>query len=155
MAASNDKNAFTGTWVLDSKRSQSLDEVLKAQGVGLIKRKAIDNSKITQKLSVNADASELALEFHSTFKTKTDTIKLDGSPAQDQNDDGEAVTRKAFWKEENGEIHLVVDSANEVKGNSISVVRRVIEDGKTLEQNIIFKGKDGKELSAKRYFTKQ
>ena len=75
-AAAVDHPDFSGTFKLDLKASDSLDEMLKAQGASWVERKAAGSVVVTQIVRHRGDVVEMVVK--SSLKTRKETIRIGG-----------------------------------------------------------------------------
>lgn len=136
---------FSGTWVLDLKASDSLDELLKAQGVSWMKRKAIAGLKVTQ--TVSQTDNQVTIETSSSRGNRSQTLQVDGETREVEQDRGTAQVRHE-WRGDD------LQSTSELPkdGGVLTSVRSLSEDGKTLTQSLILKKSDGSTIEVARIF---
>lgn len=140
---------LSGTWQLDRKASDSPEELLQAQGVGFMKRKAAAGLDVTQNITQEGD--QLTIQTVTSANTKTDTIEVDGETRSVQGKRGTAKVRHE-WR---GEV-LVTTSTMPMKDGEGQIVtqRSLSDDGKTLTQRIELTRPDGSKVSLNRIFRK-
>ncbi len=140
---------FSGTWSLDRDASDSPEPLLKAQGVGWMKRKAAAGMDVTQNITHQGD--KLTIETVTSARTKTDTLQVDGETRTVEGDKGAAQVRHE-WQ---GEV-LVSTSALQTKDGpgTLVVHRKLSDDGQTLEQRIALTLADGSTVEIARVFRK-
>ena len=103
---------FSGTWRLDLKAPEatSMEEILKAQGVPLIKRKAMDTMSMTQ--VITQTEKTLTIKADVALGARTRVLYLDGS-TQVQNSDGIGkVESRSFWDKDGTALVTVSKSAS-------------------------------------------
>ncbi|MEO0606042.1 MAG: lipocalin/fatty-acid binding family protein [Myxococcota bacterium] len=135
---------FSGTWVLDLSASDSPDELLKAQGVSWVKRKAAAKLDVTQ--NVKQDGDEVTIETVTSRKTKTTTLQVDGETRTVDGDRGKAEVTHAW----DGEA--LVSTSTGPDGGSLVTRRSLSDDGRTLTQRVTLTSKDGSTVSIDRIF---
>ncbi|MEN0067311.1 MAG: lipocalin/fatty-acid binding family protein [Myxococcota bacterium] len=134
---------FTGTWVLDHSASDSPEELLKAQGMSMIKRKAVAKLDVTQK--VTQEGNVMTFEVVTSKKTKTNTLHVDGEVRTVEGDRGSARVRHV-WEGDD----LVSTS---ITDETTIVTRRTLSDGgRTMTQRFTLTPKDGSTISINRVF---
>ncbi len=67
---------LAGTWVLDKDASESVDAMLKAQGVSFVERKVAAGLDVTQTIAVSGDA--ITLHIVTSKKTEDQALTADG-----------------------------------------------------------------------------
>lgn len=82
---------FDGTWVLDLSASDSMDPLLKAQGVSAMKRMAAAALVVTQRITASASSVRLVVE--SKANNTDNTIAMDGSAHTEKGPAGDIVAR--------------------------------------------------------------
>jgi len=137
-----------GTWQLDRSASDSPDELLQAQGVGWLKRKAAAGMSVTLIITHLGD-DKVKIETVSSARTKTDTLEIDGEVRDVEGERGTAKVRHE-WK---GEV-LVTTAVMSMKNGEGTVVssRSVSDDGKTLTQRVELTRPDGTQAKFTRVF---
>jgi hypothetical protein len=137
-----------GVWELDWKRSDSPDAVLSAQGVGYVTRKIICGLNITETLTISE--TEVKMEKATKVKNTCDVLKIGAKEAITDDVLGN-VTQSVTVDEEKTKIviELVGDSGTTTNTRTLSA------DGKEMVFVSSFTDKNGKEVRATRYFTRQ
>jgi hypothetical protein len=153
LASATQRPNFSGTWMLDPKASDSVDEILKAQGANFIERQGAKGAKITQQ--IQQDASQMTITVKSPVKTTTEVLKLDGTPMVSQTDRLGNVKTKTTWGTDNTTLISVVEPTEaDAKFKTLKLSRTLQDQGKTMNQLIEMTLKDGKVLKANRVFRK-
>lgn len=89
-AFAEDVPDFSGTWLLDEDASDSVDPILKAQGVSWFKRKIMGGLKLTQR--IRQSGNTLDVTFVTSAKTQQHEWIVDGKPHVRTLDDGREAT---------------------------------------------------------------
>lgn len=138
---------FSGVWTLDLKASESLDAVLKAQGISWLKRKAAAGLQVTQ--TIAQTDTQLTVDVTSSMHEKHHVFEVDGKDRVVEGDQGAAVVNHV-WE---GEV-LVTTSVRH-DGSSTLVIRRALaDDGRTMTLDLSLTAA-GAVHTAKRVFRKQ
>lgn len=140
---------LAGTWVLDLEASDSVDPILKAQGVSWMKRKAAASLQVT--LTIAGSGNDLTIDTESSLSSRSETLTVDGETRTKQSDKGPAqVTHE--WKG----ADLLSTATLPMKGGEGQFVtlRSVSSDGTTLTQTITMTQPDGTKHVVKRIFRK-
>lgn len=115
---------FSGIWVLDQQASESLDPILKAQGMNLLLRGVVNAMGIKQVI----DDQHTTIRF--TIKTllgeRQDQIQVDQSGV----DEHDGATSRSFW--DAGELVTVINMKTEHQQPANYIVRRQLA-----EENLI------------------
>lgn len=138
-----------GTWVLDPKSSDSLDPLLKAQGVSWVKRQAVDGLQVTQTLTRAGD--QVTLRVVSSASTQQESFSVDGQERTVEGDKGTMqVTHR--W---DGDVLVTVQKTETPDGTATVTTRReASDDGTRLTQRITLQKPDGVTISVDRVFRK-
>ena len=132
--ASARTSAWTGTWTIDRAASDSLEAVLRAQGVSKAKRLVADKVELTQKLVDHGDRLDVEMIGP---RPRSGTLTFDGKERSKTTDQGEMHYRAK--REASGAV--VVISRPAAGGGLIIVVQRTLDaDGQTLRQTVTVKG---------------
>lgn len=143
---------LSGTWVLDKEASDSVDELLKSQGVSWAQRKVVAGLDVTQVISQSGDSVTVAVD--TSKKDRTETLVADGVARQVTSDEGATATVTHSWQ---GSALVTRSSGVDKQGRQAeTTITRTLEDGGgTLRQLIEFSADDGTTASAARIFRKQ
>uniref|UniRef100_A0A6B2LQJ0 Lipocalin/cytosolic fatty-acid binding domain-containing protein n=1 Tax=Arcella intermedia TaxID=1963864 RepID=A0A6B2LQJ0_9EUKA len=136
---------MTGSWVLDLKGSDSVDDILSAQGVGWAKRKIVTSLNVTDTIGVAGDKVTIAKETSVKSFSEVFTVGVE----EDVEDDiaGKAKRLVTVTPEK-----IVV----ELKGSDGNkVVNTRFLQGNRLVLDILFTDAKGKTINKKRYFDKK
>ncbi|MBX2798067.1 MAG: hypothetical protein KTR31_10370 [Myxococcales bacterium] len=138
---------FSGRWTLDLAASDSLDELLEAQGVGWVKRKAVAKMAVTQTITQTTD--EVTVKVVSRYKEELSTLRVDGQPRTVSDERGQARVIHE-WQGE----HLVTTSTRQLGdgASTLTVHRSLSADGTTLTQRLTWQSPDGTRIVADRVF---
>jgi hypothetical protein len=148
MAASG--NGLAGTWVLDKNASESIEDLLSAQGVGWAKRKVISKLQITEILEFADDMSSVTMKKETSVKNTEEKLSLDKTE-QVEDDVLGSVEQHVFLENEEGKPILVIS----LRGASGETVNRRIVDGNKLTIHSKFTTPKGKVVECTRIFNRQ
>jgi len=140
---------LNGVWVLNLKKSESIDDVLAAQGVGWAKRKIIAGLAVTETLTITADKVTMAKE--TSVKNTNESFPLN-TPHDVDDDILGPITVNA--KSENGDKQLVVEMKGKDGSQTVST-RTLSDDGKMITYTVSFTDSKGKVTKATRYFDRK
>lgn len=123
-----DQPDFSGTWELDRKASESLDDILKVQGISYIKRKVVGALDVTQR--IQQSATTLNVEIETVRGTRQTKWVADGEPRPRTRADGLEVLDAHVIE---GEAFVTTTTGKTSKGVPFTLISRrtVLEDGKT------------------------
>lgn len=138
---------LVGTWALDKSASEPVDELLRAQGVGAVKRKMA--ASIDVELTITRAGDGVTVNTLAAGNARSETIQADGTERSVTNDRG-TFQVTASWQ---GEDLVVV--ARSADGGSVTTRRSVSDDDKTLTQAVAMKTPDRKTISANRVFRRE
>ncbi|HCH66891.1 MAG: hypothetical protein CL927_09005 [Deltaproteobacteria bacterium] len=127
-------SAWTGTWILDRAASDTLELVLKAQGVSKAKRIVAEKVDLTQKLFDHGDQLDVEMVGPTT---KSTTLVFDGKERSQTTDRGDILYRA---KRETSGAMVVISRPKGGSGLITVVTRSLDPDGQTLRQKITVKG---------------
>jgi len=140
---------LNGTWVLNQKKSDSIDDVLAAQGVGWAKRKIISGLAVTETVAIMADKVTMAKE---TSVKNTNESFLLNTPQDVDDDILGPITVQA--KSENSDKKLVMEMKGK-DGSLTTTTRSLSDDGKLVTMVVSFTDAKGKNTSSTRYFDRK
>lgn len=144
---------FSGKWVLDTKASDPVDEILKEQGVSWLERQAAKSIKITQ--DIRQDPYKVTVVFGTGNKTKTEVFPLDGSVQVSQGDRFGTVKTKTMWSPDGMTLITISESTSSSQTfKTLKLSRKIQDQGKTMFQLVEMQLKNGKVLKANRVFRK-
>lgn len=144
----SEKTDFTGTWELDLEASDSMEEILKAQGRSWAERKAAGNMSVTQRITQTKDQMTIAID--SVANKSTEVLRLDGTAETKETPKMGTVQTHTSW-DGDSVLVTVVDMKLSDGDPATMVMRRQLRDqGKTMVMQIEMRLKDGKVLSANR-----
>ena len=152
-AAAAGKTDFTGTWKLDLAASDSLDEMLAAQGASWVERKAAGSIVVTQKVAHRPEGIEVCVE--SSFKHACNLVKIGAGWEEKSGDKGKAKSRTDWSPDGKAVITTSEISLQDGKSAQLVVTRTLEDEGKTTVQLIELKIKDGKSCKARRVLRTQ
>jgi len=134
-----------GAWALDMTASDSLDPLLKAQGVSWVKRKAINGMKMTQTIARTGD--QVTLKVDASAGGKEETLLVDGQTRTVEADKGPLqVTHR--W---DGDALV---TTQEGALGTVTTWREASDDGTTLTQRITLQKTEGEAITIHRIFRK-
>ena len=93
--AANSSKPFDGTWQLDAKASQSLDEILKGMGYGWFSRKVMGTLAVRQ--VIQSRSSGIAFRVLTRFTDDTIVLPTDNRWAVGRTIDGGQTQRRSRW----------------------------------------------------------
>jgi len=139
---------YSGTWKLDLKASDSVDDLLKAQGKSWVERTAARNMAVIQVIRQSGDT--LGIAVHTSVKDRDDTLRIGGGWEEKDSDDSGKVRSRTDWDPDG--TTLVTRTAMTLKDGVPAefIVRRTLPDPKTLLQVIELRFDDGRTLTARR-----
>ncbi len=129
----NDENCanFTGIWEL--KTNENLDEFMKSQGIGYMKRKMASMASIT--LTIQHKNGFLNVKSKLPIGgEREDELPLDGTEKQITNPMGEEVIFAASWKDDNKQV-LIVKTNNLTRKKKVTT-ERFMPDKDTLKDKM-------------------
>jgi hypothetical protein len=148
---------FSGIWKVDLHAPESIpmEAILEAQGVPMMKRKAVDTMPMTQEIT-QTDKT-LTIKAESAMGTQTLTLTLDGrTEIRDTDQNIGKVESRSFW-DKNGTTIVSVSKYAMPDGHKAEwTTRRYLQDqGTTLIVDHVLTFDDGRKLNAKRVLRKQ
>jgi hypothetical protein len=147
-AAAADRPDFSGTFKLDLKASDSLDELLKAHGASWVERKAAASVVVTQIVRHRGDTIEI--EAKSSLKSRKQTIRIGAGWEEQETEMGKGRAR-TDWAADGTTLVTRVEVKSKKGETGDLVMRRSLADaGQTTVQAIELRGKDGKLYKARR-----
>jgi hypothetical protein len=142
---------FTGSWVIDKSRSDSLDEMLKLMGLGYLLRKMAASIEVVSTATHDRARGVLTSEDRSSVMTATTTYVFDGQPHNVKGSDGKTavVTCQYLYPPPLADHVRRWDAADAIGGYRVLSVlpdslgettdtRWLIERGKALTQCLVF-----------------
>jgi len=136
-----------GTWEIDLKASDSLDPLLKAQGVSWVKRKAANGLKVTQTLA--RDGDQVTLSVVSSASSRDETLSVDGELRTVEGENGTMQVRHSW----DGDVLVTVQETETPEGTATVTTRReASDDGATLTQRITLQTPGGETITVDRIF---
>ena len=147
-AAAADRPDFSGTFKLDLKASDSLDEMLKAQGASWVERKAAGAVVVTQTVRHRGDVIEI--QAKSSFKTSKETIRIGAGWEERETELGKGRAR-TDW-DADGKTLVTRVEVKPKKGDAaeFTIRRSLADEGQTTVQALELRAKDGKTYKARR-----
>mmetsp|Transcript_132253 Transcript_132253/g.186714 ORF Transcript_132253/g.186714 Transcript_132253/m.186714 type:complete len:147 (+) Transcript_132253:62-502(+) len=133
-------------WMPVAEKCEPIEELLKAQGVGLIKRKLINKMAGGAVLNMKQTADTLTITSEG-IKTRVDTIGLNWSGHKKT---GELGAEE--WNVRMEDDKLICEIT--IVGKGVRTVTRHLANEKELVTHLQWKGNDGQTASAKRVFKK-
>jgi hypothetical protein len=146
VAAAAERPDFSGTFKLDLKASDSLDELLKAAGASWVERKAAGSVVVTQTVRHRGD--RLEIEAKSSFKTRKDTIRVGAGWEERETEMGRGRAR-TDW---DGAVLVTRVEVKPKKGAAAELTTRrsLTDGGQTTVQALELRAPDGKVYKARR-----
>ncbi|NJK63175.1 MAG: hypothetical protein HC921_11290 [Synechococcaceae cyanobacterium SM2_3_1] len=118
---STERPNFSGIWVLDQQVSESLDPILKAQGMNLLLRGVVNSMGIKQ--VIEDQHTTVRFTIKTLLGERQDQIQVDQSGV----DEHEGATSRSFW--DAGELVTVIDMQTENQQPANYTVRRQLAEG--------------------------
>ncbi len=141
---------LTGTWTLDKDASDAPGELLKAQGASYVERKVA--AEIDMTLVITQAGDEVTIETQSRMQASPQTLIVDGVARQVTNDKGEVSNVVHSWQNNT----LVTRSdAVATDGQAIQITRSLLDEGRTLNQQILMTTAEGEAITVVRVFRKR
>ncbi|MEL6342996.1 MAG: lipocalin/fatty-acid binding family protein [Myxococcota bacterium] len=137
---------FSGTWILDLSASDSVEPLLKARGVSMVKRKAAASMSVTRIISQSGNS--MTVNTVTSAKNETKTYQVDGQTRTVSGDQGSADISHRW----DGEV--MITTAQSAEG-TMTTRRTISADGRTLTEQLTYKGSDGSPIVVNRIYTKQ
>ena len=143
---------FSGVWVLNLDKSDSVDAILKAQGRSWPERKIADSITVTQTITQTPEL--MTVHITSSVTDRVDRLKLDGTTETKETDRLGTVKTRTFWSDD-GKILTSVTTMTLSDGTKADMhaIRHLTPEG-ALRQDIELHLADGKILKAKRHLDK-
>jgi hypothetical protein len=147
-AAAADRPDFSGTFKLDLKASDSLDELLKAQGASWVERKAAGAVVVTQVVRHRGDTLEI--QAKSSLRTSKETIRIGAGWEERETEMGKGRAR-TDW-DADGRTLVTRVEVKPKKGDpaELTIRRSLSDEGQTTVQALELRAKDGKRYTARR-----
>jgi hypothetical protein len=148
---------FSGFWTLDLKATEatSMEAVLEAHGVSMIKRKFMDSMSITQ--DITQTRKTLTIKFSTALMgDQTHTLFLDGRTHILNIEKLGKIAVRSFWDKDGKSLVTILKSAAPGNEKSVWTTRRYLRDnGKTMIIDHIITFDDGRKVTGNRVFRKQ
>lgn len=143
---------LSGTWVLDLAASDSIEPMLKAQGVSYMKRKAAASMEVTQTIVQTGDT--LSVDVDTSHKDTKTTVKVDGVTREVTTASGEKTQVTNLWKAATWVSTTVMP---EHDGGPMTLTRThaLADAGKTLKQRIELKPAQGQAMVVTRLYRRK
>ncbi len=137
---------LSGTWALDLEASDSLDPLMKARGMGWMKRKLAANMEVTQVIVQQGDTLEVQLL--SAVRTESMTLHVDGKTREETTSEGPSQVSHR-WSGDALETRS--EAVRDGVSTTARIVRTVEDGGKTMRQRMEVRI-DGVEFVVNRVF---
>jgi hypothetical protein len=147
-AAAADRPDFSGTFKLDLKASDSLDEMLKAQGASWVERKAAGSVVVTQVVRHRGDVLEI--EAKSSVKSRKQTIRIGAGWEEQETEMGKGRARTDWDADGKTLVTRVEVKSKKGESGEMTMRRSLADEGQTTVQALELRGKDGKTYKARR-----
>ena len=148
---------FSGFWKLDLKAQEatSMDAVLEAHGVSMIKRKFMDTMSITQ--DITQTGKTLTIKFSTAYLgDQTHVLFLDGRTHILNIEKLGKIAFRSFWDKDGKTLVTIMKSAAPGIEKSVWTSRRYLQDaGRTMIVDHLITFDDGSKLTGKRVLRKQ
>lgn len=144
------QTGFEGTWVLDLPASQSVDEVLRLQGVAWAERKATDHLAVTHHVSLQDDVMTVVVQ--SASGTRTDVLYLDGRVEQRQAPRLGAVSTQSRRTLDRARVVTTTRFTLPEQVGGELVYTRSLLDANTMALDVSIRLDDGRGTEARRVF---
>jgi hypothetical protein len=146
-AAAADRPDFSGTFKLDLKASDSLDEMLKAGGASWVERKAAASVVVTQIVRHRGDVVEI--EAKSSLKSNKRAVRIGGGWEEQETEMGKGRARTDWDADGKTLVTRAEFKAKKGEGGALITRRSLVDDGQTTVQALELR-KDGKVYKARR-----
>jgi hypothetical protein len=147
---------FSGFWTLDLKAQQatSMNAVLEAHGVSMLKRKLMDTMSMTQ--DITQTGKTLTIKFSAALlDDQTHVLILDGKTHILDIEKLGKIAVRSFWDKDGKTIVTVMKSAAPGNEKSVWTTRRHLQDaGRTMIVDHLISFNDGRKVTGKRVFRK-
>ena len=147
-AAAAERPDFSGTFKLDLKASDALDELLKAQGASWAERKAAGSVVVTQVVRHRGDLLEIQVK--SSFKSRKETIRIGGGWEERETEMGKGRARTDWDADGTTLVTRMEVKSKKGEAGAIVMRRSLADEGRTTVQALELRGKDGKTYKARR-----
>lgn len=143
---------FSGTWQLDRAASDSMEPLLKAQGISMVERKIASSLDITQVIQQAEDT--LDLEVKSTAKNVVQKLIVDGESRRIESDRTGPSMVSHRWK---GTVLITHSIGADPDGVPIrtTITRSLDDGGATMTQTIVQTTDNGTPITVRRVFRRQ
>eukprot|EP00484_Ammonia_sp_Unknown_P020822 CAMPEP_0197028814 /NCGR_PEP_ID=MMETSP1384-20130603/8415_1 /TAXON_ID=29189 /ORGANISM="Ammonia sp." /LENGTH=180 /DNA_ID=CAMNT_0042457873 /DNA_START=26 /DNA_END=568 /DNA_ORIENTATION=+ len=118
---------FTGAWELTT--NENLDEFMKSQGIGYMKRKLMSMASIT--LNIDHKGESLKVNAKLPIGEINEELTFDGKEKTTKNPMGEEVRMKAEWSD-GSKTKLIIKTHN-IKNDKKVTMERTMPDANTLQ----------------------
>lgn len=146
--ASNSSKSFDGTWQLDAKASQSLDEILKGMGYGWFSRKIMGTLAVRQ--VIKSRSSGIAFRVLTRFTDDTIVLPTDNRWAVGRTLDGGETQRRSRWLKD----EPVLVTEDRFKTGLLTTVRRRVNP-RTFHEELKFETAGKPPVTAVRVFRRK
>jgi hypothetical protein len=145
---------FTGTWKLDRSLSESMREMLKAQGYNAIEVSLLERVPVTQVMSQTRDS--LAIEIRATIVRTSELLRFDGQSHPDRNNVVGPLVRLSQWSPDGRQLLTTTKyNAKCGLGAEMTVTRTIAPNERNrLLQETKVKLADGREFKARQVFVR-
>jgi len=141
---------FTGVWQLDLNASESVDEILKAQGKSRVERMVARSMAVTQ--SIQQHGNQLSVHIKSKAMDNTQLFALDNQWKSIQTPRMGFIQAKSFISRDNNKIVTVMKITAKGKPALMTVFRSLEDNGHTMILRIRLKLESGSIYTARRVF---
>ncbi len=145
---------FSGVWVLDKAASDSVDAMLKSQGLSYVERLAADNVVVTQ--TITQDADKVTIHATSAVSDTLEILDLSEKEQQKVSDRFGPALVRTYWSDDR--TSLITESKmtleNGRKGLMV-IRRRLIDNGQTMRQDLEWTLEGEKPIKIKRILRKK
>jgi hypothetical protein len=126
-AAAEPKSGFAGTWRTVDAESESMDPVMKAQGIPWLQRKAA--RIVTLEFVFRQDGNDMEQEMDSRFVSKSKRYRMNGPEYDDEDFRGRKIRSRDWWTD-SGDFMRRMEYES---GMVLTVHRNLRDDGRHID----------------------
>lgn len=141
---------FTGIWQLDLIASDSIDEILKAQGKARIERMVAKSMAVSQ--NITQHSNQITIHVKSKAIDDIQVFKLNNLWQTIQTPRMGSIQTKSFWSRNKRGMTTIMKIQADKKPASMFIKRFLINNGQTMQLNIRLLLDNGKTHLVKRIF---
>lgn len=144
---------LSGTWVLDTAASDSVQPLLEAQGVPGWKRKLADRLTVTQTVTDGGDHLKVAIS--SRVHSDTQDLPLDGVERIQSGQEGRSALVRSERTDDGAVVTWSTSKADDGRTVALVVRRTLTDDGATMVQALELTVDGQPPVTMKRVFRRQ